>query len=378
MKETVKKLIVLLLIIVMASSLFVGCTNDTKTETKKETQKETQDRGSDSETRVVVDATGAEVTVPAHPKKIAIGNLVLPNMVYALQKRADNIASIPPSAYSNWEVSILKDLAPELKDVDTTMVGDDFSMNAEALAAAGVDLAINWEDQTDSATQLKGLGIPVVLVNYAKNLDDLKRLITTLGDALNCKEQADKILSWYNEKEDTINSKSEQIKNLKDEEKPRVLQFQRVEKLQIYSGGMNPFIIDWVGGKNIEVEAGSADNINMETLLTYDPEIIFISNFDKVTPDDFYNNKLEGQDWSNVSAVKNHKVFKVPCGLYRWAPPNSIEKPLYVLWAASHIQPEIFSDINMEDEIKSFFKGFFDYDLTKEQLDNVLHTDLNK
>ena len=46
-------------------------------------------------------------------------------------------------------MSILKDLAPELEDVDTTMVNDDFSVNVEALADADVDLVLNWDSETD-------------------------------------------------------------------------------------------------------------------------------------------------------------------------------------------------------------------------------------
>ena len=152
------------------------------------------------------------------------------------------------------------------------------------------------------------------------------------------------------------------------------------EQLKIYGDGVDPYITDWVGGQNITLAGSSADTSTptMEEVLVYDPEIIFLSNFDDVTPDDLYNNRLEGQDWSNVSAVKNHKVYKVPCGLYRWAPPNTLEKPLYVLWQASIIQPGIFGDVDMRAEVKSFFQEFFDYELTEEQIDYVLHTDLNQ
>ena len=50
---------------------------------------------------------------------------------------------------------------------------------------------------------------------------------------------------------------------------------------------------------------------------------------------DFYENRLDGQDWSGISAVKNRRVYKIPAGLYRWAPPNSFEKPLYMKWTAA-------------------------------------------
>ena len=34
--------------------------------------------------------------------------------------------------------------------------------------------------------------------------------------------------------------------------------------------------------------------------------------------EDFYNNTIEGQDWSQVSAVKNGKVFKEALGVFHW------------------------------------------------------------
>ena len=309
----------------------------------------------EEETRTVVDATGAEVEVPAHPKRIAVPAMVLPNMVYALQGNAENIVSIPPAAYSGWEMSILKDLAPELEDVDTTMVNDDFSVNVEALADADVDLVLNWDSETDQAEQLKALGIPCV----------------------NCANRAKQATDWYDETMDYFNSKADEVAALSEDEMPRVLHFQNVHEMTCYTGGINTYITTLEGGQNFTLPEDITEP-SMETILEYDPEIIFISNFDDVTPEDFYENKLEGQDWSNVSAVKNHKVYKVPCGLYRWAPPNTFEKPLYMKWTASIVQPEIFSDYDIRTEISDFYKDYYGYELSDEQLDSLLRLDLNK
>ena len=289
------------------------------------------DKTGEEETRTVVDATGAEVEVPAHPKRIAVPAMVLPNIVYALQGNAENIVSIPPAAYSGWEMSILKDLAPELEDVDTTMVNDDFSVNVEALADADIDLVLNWDSETDQAEQLKALGIPCVLVSSAKDMDGLKNLVTMLGDALNCEDRAKQATDWYDETMDYFDSKADEVAALSEDEMPRVLHFQRVHEMTCFTGGINT-----------------------------------------------YENKLEGQDWSNVSAVKNHKVYKVPCGLYRWAPPNTFEKPLYMKWTASIVQPEIFSDYDIRTEISDFYKDYYGYELSDEQLDSLLRLDLNE
>ena len=335
------------------------------------------DKTGEEETRTVVDATGAEVEVPAHPKRIAVPAMVLPNMVYALQGNAENMVSIPPAAYSGWEMSILKDLAPELEDVDTTMVNDDFSVNVEALADADVDLVLNWDSETDQAEQLKALGIPCVLVSSAKDMDGLKSLVTMLGDALNCEDRAKQVTDWYDETMDYFNSKADEVAALSEDEMPRVLHFQNVHEMTCYTGGINTYITTLEGGQNFTLPEDITEP-SMETILEYDPEIIFISNFDDVTPEDFYENKLEGQDWSNVSAVKNHKVYKVPCGLYRWAPPNTFEKPLYMKWTASIVQPEIFSDYDIRTEISDFYKDYYGYELSDEQLDSLLRLDLNK
>lgn len=352
----------------------------TQTQAKETENAGTAQNGAGGETRMVVDATGEEVEVPAHPQAIAVMPPVVPNMVYALQGHAENMIAITPSAYSGWEISIMKELAPELESVDTSVIASVSEINMEELAAMKPDLVICWDTQTDQAAQLRSLGIPVVMLTAATDMETLRSLITMLGDILNCQDQAAKMMAWYDEVEDYVDSKSEEVQALADEDRPRVLHFMYVEELNIYANGVNPYITDWVGGQNIKLEGASAETSSptMEEILAYDPEIVFISNFDDVTPEDLYNNRLEGQDWSNVSAVKNHKVYKVPCGLYRWAPPNTIEKPLYVLWQASVIQPEIFADVDMRAEVKDFFQEFFQYELTEEQIDFVLHTELNQ
>ncbi|MCI6795238.1 MAG: ABC transporter substrate-binding protein [Lachnospiraceae bacterium] len=334
-------------------------------------------KAEDEATRMVTDATGRQVEVPVHPRRIAVAAMVLPNMVYALQGTADNIVSMPPASYSGWEMSTLKYLAPELENVDTTMVNDDFSVNVEALAAADVDLVLNWDTQTDQAEQLEAVGIPCFLVTSAKDMDSLKSLVTMLGDALNCQDKAKQATSWYDETMSYFDSKSDQVSALTEDQKPRVLHFQNVNQMTCYTKGINPGITDLEGGQNFTLPE-EVTEVTMERILAFDPEIIFISNFDDVTPQDFYENKLEGQDWSQVSAVKNHKVYKVPCGLYRWAPPNAFEKPLYMYWTAQIVQPEIFNDYNISDTIRSFYSDFYGYDRSDEELSALLREDMNR
>ena len=55
----------------------------------------------------------------------------------------------------------------------------------------------------------------------------------------------------------------------------------------------------------------------------------------------------------------------------------TFEKPLYMLWTAQIVQPEIFNDYDMRTEITDFYKEFYNYDLTEEQLDEILRVEVN-
>lgn len=381
------QLIAMLTSIVLATGLFAGCgSGGAAGSTAAGSSAAASSAGTSAagstasgDTHVVKDANDREVTVPNNPKAIAVGVSVMPHMIYALQGRGDNMVAMTKPAFTGYKDSIMYAMSPEIeKAVDTTSMGD--KINMEALMKLHPDMAFIWQGEEDKAEQLESMGVPTVILKSAKNWDELKSLITMAGDALNCQDNAKKLCAMIDDTQSFVASKKDEISKLSDNDKPKTLHFQYVEQLQIYGKGINPGIAESVGGRNIKLTGSSADTNKptMEEILEYNPDIIFISNFDDYTPEDFYNNKIKGQDWSQVNAVKNHQVYKVPKGLYRWAPPNSIEKPLYVKWMAKIVQPEIFKDIDMDKEVKDFFKSYFNYDIKDDQLTQILHKDMNK
>ena len=378
-----KKLLAGLLAALMVFSA-AGCAGSNQTQTTaapettaETTAPETTEAAEDGEMRTVVDATGNEVQVPAAPKSIVITGPVFPNIVYALQGHMNNVTAIPKSAYTGWQASLMKDLCPELENVNTTIVSGN-GINMEELASVKPDLVLCWNTATDTIEQLNGLGIPVAAFKSAKDMESLESLIVMMGDVLNCQDRAQELMGWYHEVEAYVDGKQDQVAALSDDEKPRVLTFSTVDDLSVYASGMDAWITEMVGGQNIVLEGASAERSapTMEEVLKYNPQIIFLSNWDDSTPADLYENKIDGQDWSNVDAVINHRVYKVPISLYRWTPPNTVEKPLYYLYMASIIQPEIFSEIDMRQEESDFIQKYFGVTLTEEQLDYVFHADM--
>lgn len=382
-----KKLLACLLAVLMVFSA-AGCAGSSQAQTTaapettaaETTVPETTEATQEAETRVVVDSTGASIEVPAHPKHIVVSPTVLTNMIFFMMGTADTQLAITPAALTGYENSIMKDLAPDFGDkVNTTMINKDLTVNLEELAGSEADLVLYWDSQADEAAQVNKMGIPAFCVHSAKDMATLKELVAMLGDVLNCPEQADEILAWYDEAEARMHAKDDEVSKLTDDQKPKVLQMNTMDNLKIFYKGVNRTFIEQVGGRAIDLTGASAESSTptMEEIYAFNPDILLLSNWDDYTPEDLYGNRIEGQDWSGVNAVINHRVYKVPLGLYRWTPPNCTEKPLYWYYLASLIQPEIFSDIDLRQEVSDFFVRFFDYQLTDAQIDSILHTELN-
>ena len=64
-------------------------------------------------------------------------------------------------------------------------------------------------------------------------------------------------------------------------------------------------------------------------------------------------------------------------GIYRWDAPG-VETPLMMMGLAQLIQPDIFDDINIEQEVSNFFEKYFDTDLTDADLNQIMKEDENK
>jgi iron complex transport system substrate-binding protein len=110
----------------------------------------------------------------------------------------------------------------------------------------------------------------------------------------------------------------------------------------------------------------------MEQLQKWNPQVIYITNFNKAMPDDLYNNTFTGFDWSEIEAVKNGRVYKIPLGSYRWYAPSN-EAALMLQWMYKRNQPERAAGLDVEAEMRRFFQDFYDTSLTDQQMSALLN-----
>ena len=108
--------------------------------------------------------------------------------------------------------------------------------------------------------------------------------------------------------------------------------------------------------------------------MKWDPEVIFIDHGgmnDGSTVEELKKEIMSDPAYSAVTAVKNGEIYLSPSGVFYW--DMGIQKILLVMNMAKLLHPDLFEDLNMENEIMEFYKKFFDYDLTGQEADWILN-----
>lgn len=333
---------------------------------------ESQVVGEGSDTITVKDQNGMMATIPANAERVVTTALPLPS-VYALTGAPiENLVGVHPGSTSAIANSVMAAMYPELSGIaDNFIEGTD--INVEELLKLDPDVVIYWAEYLEQYEAMNNAGINAVGVKTQANGDVLTTLESWLkimkemfGDTGN----VDKVIDYGRRMEAEI---AEQTKEIPEDEKPKVLYLYNHSSEDISVSGADFYGNYWInagGGINVAAELTGPTSVNMEQIYEWDPDIIIITTFTETMPQDLYNNTIDGQDWSQVSAVLNGKVYKEPLGVYRWFPPSG-DAPLMLKWMAQTLHPETFT-YDMKEEIRAYYKEFYNYSLEDEQIEGIL------
>ena len=120
------------------------------------------------------------------------------------------------------------------------------------------------------------------------------------------------------------------------------------------------------------VETDNQITINMEQVYAWNPSLIFITNFTTAGSEDLYNGTIGNDDWSAIQAVQDKNVHKMPLGMYRSFTPG-VDTPVTLLWLAKTAYPDLFADIDIIAETKTYYKEVFGIDLTDDQAASIFN-----
>ena len=328
-------------------------------------------------TRTITDHAGNEVVLPEKVERVAIGGLTPLTSVYCMfMGSADGLVGIHPDSKNAAVNSILGEAYPELADIpDGWASGDEINM--EELLKLEPDVVFYNADVTANYEALSAAGIPAVgfsttLFDDYNTIDNFNAWIELLSEVMGPSDRADGIIAYGEEVQQVV---ADRLAEVPEEDYPNTLILSNYNESAITAGGTSyaNYWITATGGKNLGYDVGAfVGEVNMEQIYEWNPDVLFLNSFSAYTPEDLYNNTAaEGHDWSGIKAVQNKRVYKIPLGMYYWFPPSS-DSPLMLQWMAKQMYPELFEDLDIEQEIKDYYSEFYGLELTDEQVALIL------
>ena len=321
-------------------------------------------------THNIVDHAGYELEVPEEVNRIAVCSILpLPSVLAVFFDSAEKIVAMAPGSYSAAENSLLGELYPELLKAETAFI-EGGNLNVEELMKLAPDVVFYNTAETEVGQQLRNAGFCAVAVSVNKweydAIETLNNWIGLLGE-----------IFPENDKKQLVADYSESIYQMVQErvgeipEKERVMFLYKYSDTAIMTSGAKFFGQWWaeaIGAQNVgqEMTTDNSVTVNMEQIYTWNPSLIFVTNFTTAYPEDLYGNTIGNYDWSPVDAVKNQRVYKMPLGMYRSYTPG-VDTPITLLWLAKTAYPEAFQDIDIIAETQKYYKEVFDIDLTETQ-----------
>ncbi len=333
----------------------------------------------DTRTVTITDHADRTVNVPVNPKRVAVLDILpLPSVLTVFLGSAESIVAMQPASFAAAKNGVLSELFPEILNVSTDIMnGDD--VNIEALMALEPEIVFYNASNKANAEKLENAGLTAVGVSPVKwkydcieTYDQWISLLSRIWPEASLEAE----VHDYSEKmRDMIR---ERTAKLKDDERRKVLfLFQYDENRMITSSSsfFGQWWCDATGAVNVAYDV-PADNSNavitMEQVYAWDPDAIIITNFTPTQPEDLYSNAVGSDDWSTVTAVKNHQVFKMPLASYRTYTPG-VDTPLTLEWMAGCLYPDLFPEFDLAADVRAYYRELYGVELTEEQIENMYH-----
>ncbi len=338
-----------------------------------ETDEEADAVSEDSETITVIDHNGDRVEVPKEINRVVSTSMYpLPSVFTMFMGSAEKLVGIHPVSMAAAQNSVLSKMFPEILDASTDFIQGS-EINLEELMKLDPDVIIYHANNAAEKELLKSTGIPAVGIS-ATNWDydvieTYDQWIDILSQMFPEQDKTEEVSRFSQEIYDLV---QERVADIPEEERTRSMLIFTYDETALTVSGEHFFGQYWAdasGGINVGevLDEEQSVTINMEQVYEWDPDVIYITNFTAAQPEDLYTNSIASDDWSEVAAVKNEQVYKMPLGSYRSYTPG-VDTPLTLLWMAKTMYPDLFEDIDMNQQVKDYYSEVFGVELTDEDV----------
>lgn len=240
--------------------------------------------------------------------------------------------------------------------------GCDYKESAEQIYNLEPDVVLTSEK--DVAESLREKGLKAITFGYY-SIEEMKTTITALSKIVS-KPYSTNLINYISYLDNNIKMVKDALENKVIDKEVLYYINGNNNKGLTKTAGANTMNEEWVVNAFCEFATssllGSSETVvDEEAILYKNPSIIVIGGrYQHVLEQTLMNDSK----WSNVSAVKNNRVYKAPLGISPFDRFGA-EIALMIPWVASVVYEEHFS-YDILNQVKNFYKNFTNFDLTDE------------
>ncbi len=311
----------------------------------------------------VTDALGREVVFQQPPQKIVVTGkalFMIADAIYTFPEASKRIAAIGSTQQGTGNFIPLLDATY----ADKIQLKSD--AGAEQIAAVQPDLVILKSSTAETLGKpLEEIKIPVVYIDF-ETAEQYNRDLATLGKIFQNEARAREVAAFYQARVDRV---SQAVAGLKDEEKPRTLILYYSDKDGEIAFNVPPmswmqtYLVQTAGGAPVWEDANPGKGwtkVGLEQVAAWDPDQVYIVSYFKPVAEVIAGLKADPQ-WQELRAMKDGKVYGFAKDLYSWDQPDT-RWALGLLWLAKMMHPDLFADMDIQQEAKTFYQDLYGMD----------------
>lgn len=252
-----------------------------------------------SATISVTDVKGNSVQLSQPAQRVVVLFEPLLDAVYMLQSE-DALVGVSSKLYLNedtfHQLSLIDD---RVHNKTLATPGDEESLNIESVVALNPDLVVGYNIPESVVSSLQDMGI-AVYIGRSETYADTEKEIQDLGKLLGKEKRSQELLDFA----------KEEFKKLQNNTKnttPKKAYFSWANGRIFTTAGTGSMMgqcLEFAGVRNVVTSKIDVPNINPETLVSWNPDVIYMWND---SPELFYKHP----QLQSVQAVKNRQVYNL-------------------------------------------------------------------
>ena len=330
-------------------------------------------------THTVIDHGGNEVEVPNKVTRVVIDQIpILSTYMAYFEGSAPYIVGYCGSFKSVISDTVLKNIAPELMESSDTVYAQS-DLNIEEIMKLNPDVILYNAGNSSHAEILKASGIPSIgfaTVGASTEADPLERYEEWLKLLEDIFVEPGKTEAFVAAGDEIVADVEARIADIPESDRPSALILWKYSDGVPQVSGNGTFGTYWMkhlGVTDKALEATGFAQTSMEQIYSWDPDILFLDGpgLQPLRTENVLSGNVDGADFSTLTAVQNGRVYNTTLGMWNWFTPNP-DAPLVLAWLACNTYPDAFADYPLGDTIKEYYKTWYGYDVTDDELEEML------